>query len=43
MKLAFLIIAIVLFILAGLGVAITPNLLAWGMVAFASSFLPLQS
>ena len=43
MKLAFLIIAIVLFILAGLGVAITPNLVAWGLGAFAASFLPLQS
>lgn len=43
MKLVFLIIAIICFVLEGLGVAVGGlNLLAWGLTFFAGSFLPIS-
>ena len=41
-SLVFLIVAIVLFILAAVGVGIIPNVGAWALVFFAASFLPLN-
>lgn len=41
MRTLLLIVAIVLFILAALGVSAVPNVVDWGFVFLAASFLPI--